>query len=135
MNARSRQVLVLTLATLFLLTFIPQEASAFPYRIEGYLNDGGGNPIIKAEIEKRIASGNKKEKCTKTDATDHINLLPFLSRRYGNVPKRNICEAVHILKPLIFEIGFKIIKVNRYSNMIPVIFPLVLSRRYQIFLE
>ena len=51
MNARSRQVLVLTLATLFLLTFIPQEASAFPYRIEGYLNDGGGNPIIKAEIE------------------------------------------------------------------------------------
>ena len=51
MNARSRQVLVLTLATLFLLTFIPQEASAFPYRIEGYLKDGGGNPIIMAEIK------------------------------------------------------------------------------------
>ena len=51
MNARYRQVLVLTLATLFLLSFIPQEASAFPYRIEGYLKDGDGHPITLAEIE------------------------------------------------------------------------------------
>ena len=51
MNARYRQVLVLTLATLFLLSFIPQEASAFPYCIEGYLKDGEGHPIILAEIE------------------------------------------------------------------------------------
>ena len=51
MYARSRQVLALTLATLFLLSFIPQEASAFPYRLEGYLKDGDGNPIIMADIE------------------------------------------------------------------------------------
>ena len=51
MNARSRQVLALTLASLFLLSFIPQEASAFPYLVEGYLKDGNGNPILLVDVK------------------------------------------------------------------------------------
>ena len=50
MNTRIRRILVLTLAFIFLLSFVPQEASAFPYKIEGYLKDSEGVPITLAEI-------------------------------------------------------------------------------------
>jgi len=45
-----RVVLVLLLVSLFLIMAIPQEASAFPYKLEGYLRDVDGNPIPQGSI-------------------------------------------------------------------------------------
>ena len=50
MNTRFRQILALTLVAIFLLSFTPQEASAIPYKLEGYLKDYNGAPIPNANI-------------------------------------------------------------------------------------
>ena len=50
MRSGIRLVLTLLLALLFLLMTIPQEASAFPYKLEGYLRDIDGNPIPQGRI-------------------------------------------------------------------------------------
>lgn len=50
MNTRNRVILSLFIVSLFLLTFIPEEATAIPYRIKGYLRDVDGNPIPDGNI-------------------------------------------------------------------------------------
>ena len=50
MNTRIRAIIALFLVSLFFITLIPDEASAFPYRIKGYLRDGDGNPIPGGNI-------------------------------------------------------------------------------------
>ena len=50
MNTRIRAILALFLVSLFFITLIPDEASAIPYKLEGYLKDDLGNPITLANI-------------------------------------------------------------------------------------
>ena len=50
MNARLRQVIVITLASLFLLSAIPQKTYAFSFKVEGFLKDENGIPIPNANI-------------------------------------------------------------------------------------
>ncbi|MFO7618829.1 MAG: carboxypeptidase-like regulatory domain-containing protein [Thermoplasmata archaeon] len=45
-----RLALALLLASLLFLSVMPKESSASPYKIEGYLKDGQGNPITLANI-------------------------------------------------------------------------------------
>ncbi len=45
-----RVALAILLVSLFLLMAIPQEASAFPFKLEGYLTDIDGNPIPQGRI-------------------------------------------------------------------------------------
>lgn len=50
MNTRIRVLIALFLVSLFFITLIPDEASAYPYKIEGYLKDSEGIPIRLADI-------------------------------------------------------------------------------------
>ena len=90
MNTRFRQILTLSLVTIFLLTLIPQEASAFPYRLKGYVWDEEGNPILDGNISLTgdvynpdIQDYEKGTLWALTDNTGFYQLFPESDPSFG----------------------------------------------------
>jgi len=90
MNARARALLALFLATIFLFTSIPQEAEAFPFRIQGFLKDENGAPIPLANItlvgevyDLSIQDFREGRISVLTDSSGYYQISPGVSEPNG----------------------------------------------------